>query len=450
VWSILLFACTADPPVAVPTPPEENPGPGNVLLVVLDDVGVDKVAAYGLNPLAPPTPTLDALAAEGIRFTEAWAQPVCSPSRASILTGRHPRRYGIGNAILLEEESTALPEAEVTIPEMLRSAPDHWSSSLVGKWHLAGDRGPDPLHQPGLQGFDWYAGSPGNLGEGIDGDGSSGFDAWDKNTNGVVARSERYATSDTADDAVARLGAMPEPWFLYLAFNAAHGPLHVPPVGTYEAPITDPEDGAQLFAAMLEVADLELGRVLASIPDDVRARTTILLVGDNGTSLLAVDPAFDRGAGKGSPDEAGVRVPFLAAGRGVGAAGATCDALVHVVDLFPTIAELSGASLPDVPLDGISLVPLLAHPARPGGHDELYAENFSPNGPGPYESDERTVRTRDFKLIRRLVGDELYRLQPGSIDEGPNLLRAPLGSEEAAAYAVLAADIEEITASLVQ
>ncbi|MBA2320098.1 MAG: sulfatase-like hydrolase/transferase, partial [Deltaproteobacteria bacterium] len=326
VLVITILACAPGAPVeppsasspptpgSPPTPPAPTTAPspitptGNVLVVVLDDVGVDKIGSYGFNPDAPSTPVFDALAAEGLRFTQAWAQPLCSPTRGSLLTGRHPRRFGIGDAIF-DSETVLLPLSEVTIPEMLRAAPGTWTSSAVGKWHLAGTRAESYLDHPLDQGFDWAAGSPSNFQlDTVEGAVTHYMD-WDKNTNGVLTRSSDYATTDTADDAIARIEAMPEPWFLYVAFNAGHMPMHVPPAELLSAPIGESATDAEKFGAMVEAADRELGRVLDALQPSVRERTTVFVVGDNGTSRHALDPAFESGHHKGTVYDAGVRVP---------------------------------------------------------------------------------------------------------------------------------------------
>jgi arylsulfatase A-like enzyme len=133
VW-FALAACGRPEPPALVTPEGRPP---NVLIVLLDDVGTDKIGAYAEHPRPAHTPNLDALAAEGVLFRNAWATPQCSPSRAALLTGRYGRRSGVGRTVQAYESSYELPPDELTLPEMLRGAPDAWDSSEVGKWHLA-------------------------------------------------------------------------------------------------------------------------------------------------------------------------------------------------------------------------------------------------------------------------------------------------------------------------
>src|SRR6185436_15380845 len=136
--SLLLGACSGGGGGGggnvVPTVPDT---PGNVLLIVGDDIGNDFIHCYGEHPLAPPTPNIDALAADGVLFKNAYASPTCSPTRASILTGRYPFRTGLGEPIKEWLFEPALELSEVTIPEMLNTAsPTHLDNTAIGKWHL--------------------------------------------------------------------------------------------------------------------------------------------------------------------------------------------------------------------------------------------------------------------------------------------------------------------------
>ena len=167
----LLIGCA--PPVselAGRTPPSpadsgtETVAPlDNVLIVLIDDVGVDNVGVYGRSDSAPLTPSLDALAAEGVRFDNAYAYPTCSPTRGAILTGRYGRRHGLGNVIHPHKTTRQMRVSEVTIPRMLGLAATPWSTAALGKWHLAGFHSNDGLNHPNVLGFDHYRGNFGNL-----------------------------------------------------------------------------------------------------------------------------------------------------------------------------------------------------------------------------------------------------------------------------------------------
>lgn len=442
--------------VVVPEPPG-----GNVLVLLLDDIGVDQVGAYGLGADPPPTPTLDHLAETGARFDLAYASPVCSPARAELLTGRHARRTGLGWIVDTGDEDYALPLPAVTVAEALDAAAGGaWATSAVGKWHLAPRHwSGDWLTHPLDQGFDWYAGSIGNPGY----QPGRGYWSWDKDVNGAIVPSETYMTTETVNDAIARVAAMPEPWFLYVAFNAAHTPLSPPPreLVTIEVDPTSPERA--LYDATVEALDAEIGRLLAAIDPAVLARTTILTLGDNGTSPEGVDPPLDPHRAKETPYELGIRVPFLVNGPLVSAPGSVSEALVHVSDVAPTVAEIAGVPLggPDealyldlasgrVELDGRSLVPLLRDP-RGRGHALLYTEGFFPNGPTDWSIDRQTLRDERYKLVRRLDGpDQLFDVgNPRRITDGPDLLDGRADSTVREAARRLAAELECLEDELV-
>ena len=240
---IWLIACT--PPHPPPTPPPPiAPTPDNVLIVLLDDTRDEDVGTYGA-PDAAPTPVLDGLAAEGVRFTNAWAAPVCSSARASMLTGRYPSRLGVGGPMEWGTSGRLRPR-EITLPEMLEHSALPWDSSQVGKWHVHDYS--DKETNPGDQGFAWYAGTPGNL---WGREGKDDYTDWEKNDNGALARTTAYAMTDANDDAIARVQQMQEPWLLYYGMYAPHAPYHVPPQDLVKGDFPTPTDQ---FRAMITAA----------------------------------------------------------------------------------------------------------------------------------------------------------------------------------------------------
>ncbi|MEQ1505561.1 MAG: sulfatase-like hydrolase/transferase, partial [Myxococcota bacterium] len=388
------------------------------------------------------------LAAEGVLFRTVWAAPSCSPTRAGVLTGRFGRRYGIGRWLDFEDATWGLPVGETSLPEVLDRAPERVFSAVIGKWHL--DPATDPLVavHPLLHGFDWSAGSLANLDAGLSVPEPRDYFHWEKVVNGTATEVTTYATTETVDDAIAMLSTMPSPWFLFVPLNAAHAPLHAPPVALTPS---NPPTGTELeqYDAMVEAMDTEVGRLLAALDPAQRAVTTIVFAGDNGTPPHAIAPPLDPAQSKDTTTEGGVRVPLIVAGPAVATPGSECPALVQLLDLFPTIAALEGldpTALTDpdgrpLVLDGASLVPLLAEPSAPGPHAVLYAEQFGPAGPPPYTIDQVAVRDRSFKLVSNLTGaTRLYAIGDDDFDDGPDLLRNhPLPAEAAAAYVSLAA-----------
>lgn len=426
-----------------------RPSRSNVLLIIADDVGNDKIGVYmeGDDQARPKTPHIDALAARGVRFLNAYANPVCSPTRATMLTGRYSFRTGIGSVIRRNDRVALQPfPAETPLPTLLERAGAGYDHSMVGKWHLSSDLvggAGGPLDH----GFNWTAG-PERL---------NNYFRWLKQVNGKVARVDGYVTIDTTDDAVARANALREPWLLWVGYNAAHAPYHEPPPELHHRPDTSTD--VLKYAAMVAALDTEIGRLLASIEPGVLANTTIIFLGDNGTPGPVMFPPSNRG--KSTVYEGGINVPFIVAGRDVppSSRGRTTAALVNTTDVFATVAEIAGVdpsvNVPHKPLDSVSILPVLADPDRPDPPRRFaYAEIFEPNGPGPYSKHDRAIRDSRWKLIRTYRSDrnpptreEFYDLDaaPPGFD-GVNLCPCPgnLTPEARAAYDRLVGELERL------
>ncbi|MEQ1504521.1 MAG: sulfatase-like hydrolase/transferase [Myxococcota bacterium] len=394
------------------------PVPPNVVIAVLDDVGVDQVAPYGF-PGAPPTPVIQALADDGLRFDQVWATPVCSPTRAAVMTGQVAHRNRVGAVI------KAGSTAELTLPEMLDSSGTDWSAAAIGKWHLGTTHGASGVRHALLQGFDWFAGSMNNIAvpPTVEPATPRSYASWERvGFDGVVAVETTFSTVKIADDAIDALGRLTEPFLLYVAFHAAHRPLMQPPPELVGGTIAAEGDENLLYALNVTAADHELGRILDALGDR-RDRTLVVVLGDNGTPRHAKDDDGQEG-GKGSFTEGGLRVPFIASGPPVTARGAT-DALVSVTDLFPTLMELAGVPSVDQPLDGRSLVPVFADPAAPI-HDRLYAELRHPAAP-PWERIEQAARDVDLKVVRADDVNAVFRIDGFSETE---VTRSDLSGQE--------------------
>jgi arylsulfatase A-like enzyme len=366
-----------------------GPAQDNVLILIADDLGVDWLGMYGLAADPPSTPHLDALAASGIRFQNAWSTPLCSPTRAAIQTGRYGFRTGVGNLV---DATYALPLAELTLPEVLDLGTGGATAhALFGKWHLGNSAVGGEL-APNLAGWGHFAGTA--VAVGVAGPGENYFE-YTKVVDGKVEVVDGYLTSDLVDDALAWIAAADgagEPWLAVTAFQAVHTPFHAPPPELHGVDLSGagpPEsDPVPYYRAMVESLDTELGRLLEGVDLE---RTTVVFVADNGTSYEVVVPPFDPARAKNTVYEGGVRVPLFVAGSAVLAPGTTCDALVSAVDLFATAVELAGVDLsavlpPEHVLDSVSLVPYLADPALPSLRSTVFTELFLPNGPvaGPW------------------------------------------------------------------
>jgi arylsulfatase A-like enzyme len=423
--SLLCLALVGCPGDSV-TPSREK----NILLVVLDDVGVDRVAAYGLHPDAGPTPVIDALARQGVLFRRAYADPVCSPTRTTILSGRYASRTGIGTTILWGDSSSRIrqhvPDGETFIPALL---PDDYRSAAIGKWHLstlatggydaAIDHGFDEFRGAiaGLRGS--YYSFPKTVAD------ASGF------ANVVETR---YATTVEVDDALDRIEAFgAQPWFVWLALHAPHSPWQPPPKKLHSFGDLRGSPAAVRYRAVLEAADGELGRLLSSMPPETLERTTVIIVGDNGTPGAAKTPPSRAENAKGKLYDGGTRVPLIISGAGVRSPGRVVEHPVNTVDLFPTVLGLAGAVPPET--DGVSLIRYLKEPTAGPARRWVYTRRHGPNGFGPYAKYRRAAFDGRYKLILRGPDNPAVQLPPVEFldlladpDEKTNL--APDGTTE--------------------
>lgn len=372
----------------------------NVLLIIADDYGVSSHGLYGYASSSPPTPNLDTLAAQGAVFGNAWATPMCSPTRAIILTGRCGFRTGVGappGRINLDE---------YTVAQALKTL--GYSTGCFGKWHLAGpDNGEDD--NPNLMGFDRFAGYRGaTVGD---------YFNWSKVVDGVTNPCTNYSTTEITDDAIAWINQQgSQPWFCWLAYNAPHAPFHKPPndLHSYDAlPGTSADINANTvsyYEAMVEAMDTEIGRLFSSIDPTVLDNTNIVFIGDNGTPGQAFVPPAQQGRVKGTLYQGGVWVPWFMKGPSIPQTPTRITALVNTVDLFSTIIELAGGTAesmipPGVICDSKSVMPLLVSPGSGSVRDYAMTEIFRNN---PRDSDGKAIRNSEYKLIRFDSGAERF------------------------------------------
>ncbi len=367
----------------------------NILLILVDDMGWTDLACFGSGFYE--TPGVDRLAAQGMRFTQAYAAcTVCSPTRASLMTGKYPPRVNITDWIpghkrpkaklRVPEINLQLALEEVTIAEALKAA--GYATASIGKWHLGG-----PAFFPDKQGFDLNAG-------GCDkGQPPSYFSPYRIPTLQDGEKDE-YLTDRLSREAVRFIEANRDrPFFLYLPHYAVHTPLQGKKdvIEKYRAK-AKPGAGQNnaVYASMVESVDDGMSLILSKLEElKIAERTVVIFTSDNG-GLLRITSNEPLRAGKGSAYEGGVRVPLIVRWPGVVGAGSVCDAPVVSPDLFATIAEIAGAKGVPAGIDGESLVPLLR---RTGGlrREAIFWHypHYHPGGATPYGA----VRKGDLKLI---------------------------------------------------
>jgi arylsulfatase B len=436
--------------------PAQAQAQDNVLLIIGDDLGVDRIASFAAaiaNTKPAPTPGIDALGDAGVRFTRAYAQCVCSPSRTALMTGRQGFRTGIGTGIPWNTCETSPngcfqwdPSVLTTLPQALSAT---HTSAAFGKWHLSGLEDGAGWQHPIDIGFDYFSGAKQNL----PGAGQVGYYFWERNQADALGNSQafvsEYATTVNVDDA---LGWIQEqgahPWFAWLAFNAAHTPLHDPPASL----TTLPANGTSTtrHRAMIQAMDAEILRLLLSMRRAVLQRTWVIFVGDNGNPPSTIDP-FSLGVWptaskvKPNPWEGNVRVPLVIYGPGVNQAGREVSDPVHIVDLFATVCDLAGVDVPATAVDSVSMAPHLRNPSAPREREFSYGERFKPNGFGPYTLYQWYITDGRWKLGKySKTGNQDPSLAnlfffdlDDDIKEAKNLLNGTLNAEQQTALDAL-------------
>lgn len=406
LFASLAFVCFATALVAAPSGP-------HFVVILADDLGREDVGFMGGTEIK--TPNLDSLAASGARLEQFYVQPVCSPTRAALLTGRYPMRHGLQVGVVRPWAQYGLPLEERTLAQALKEA--GYTTAIVGKWHLGHSR---PEYLPTRRGFDHqyghYNGALDYFAHTRDG----GFD-WHRDDK--ACRDEGYSTFLLAREAVRLIRAQPsgQPLFLYLAFNAVHAPHQAPE--KYKQPYAHLKEPRRTYAAMLAAMDEAIGQVTAALEArGWRTNTLILFASDNGgpqPGRVTRNGALR--AGKGTLYEGGVRVCAFASWPRRIKPGTVCREPLHIADWYPTLLKLAGASLDQkLPLDGKDAWPAIAEGA-PSPHSEILI-NAAPNA--------GAIRAGDWKLVlngTRGATEDDEAENPQAADK--NLATSPAGIE---------------------
>lgn len=402
-WGFAVLVCSARVTVA------ENPKP-NVVFMMADDLGWADVAFHGGNV---PTPNLDRLASDGVELVRHYVAPVCSPTRAGLMTGRFWSRFGVASP----QNERALPWDTVTLPRALKSA--GYETCITGKWHL----GSKPEWGPNHFGFDHSYGSlAGGVGPWDHRYKLGGFSVtWHR--DGELIEEPGHVTDLIAQEAIRWIGGRGDrPFFLYVPFTAVHLPIKEPPEWLDRVPESISGDVGRHYAACVMHLDDAVGRIIAAVERaGKRERTLIVFTSDNGgstaenndtkypadnypTGRLTGDNRPLRGQ-KGDLYEGGIRVPTVASWPGRLPPG-RCETPVHIVDWMPTLCGLAGcAPVEDLRWDGRDIWPLISGAGTIGTRVLYWV------GPG---FRARTVQEGEWKLLARGVGStakvELYNL----------------------------------------
>jgi arylsulfatase A-like enzyme len=351
----------------------------NILFIVGDDMGYADVGFHGCKEI--PTPSLDALAASGMRFPSGYVSgPYCSPTRAALLTGRYQTRFG--HEFNPAGADKGLPLTEKTIADRLRAA--GYATGLVGKWHL----GAEPAMHPQKRGFDEFFGFLGGA--------HDYFKSAGVQHNGTPVAELDYTTDAFGREAIAFIERhQGHPWFLYLAFNAVHTPMQATDDRLAKFPqLTDQR--RRKYAAMILAMDEAIGKVRGKLADaGLEQNTLVIFISDNGgptmpgTTINASRNDPFRGS-KRTTLEGGIRVPFLVSWVGRVKPG-TFEHPAIQLDLHATALAAAGvAAQPEWKLDGVNLLPFLAGEKTGPPHEALYWRF----------GEQMVIRAGDFKLVR--------------------------------------------------
>jgi len=353
----------------------------NVLFILADDLGWGDVGFHGSEI---KTPHIDRLAAAGTRLEQFYVQPVCSPTRAAFMTGRYPIRYGLHIGVVRPWAQYGLPLEERTLAQALQES--GYVTAITGKWHLGHF---EPGYLPTRRGFTHQYGHYNGALDYNTHERDGGFD-WHRDDK--VNRDEGYSTHLIAREASWLIAAHDpaRPLFLYVPFNAVHAPHQVPE--RYTAPYAQLKGERRTYAGMLAAMDEAIGEMIAALEKKgLRDNTLIFFCSDNGgPNPGVVTSNGPLRAAKGTVYEGGVRVPAVVAWTGKIKPGSVVDTPLHMVDWYPTLLNLAGASLAqNLPLDGRDAWPAITQGA-PSPHADILHNVTRTGG---------AVRAGDWKLV---------------------------------------------------
>ena len=378
----------------------------NILLIVSDDLGYADIGVYGSRDI--PTPNIDRLAREGVRFTNGYVSgPYCSPTRAGLMTGRYPQRFGFE----FNPDGSpdyGLPLTAVTMADRLKAA--GYRTALFGKWHLGSSERLHPMRR-GFEEFYGFLGAAHSYMKVSDVD--VGTSMADPLLDGMKpVASVTYLTDMLGDRAVRYIKQhRSEPFFLYLAFNAAHTPMEAP--DKYLARFSDIKDPLRrTYAAMVSAMDDAIGRTLAALHDQkLEQDTLIIFLNDNGGPTMPTTTVNGSSNGplRGSKRqtwEGGIRVPFIIAWKGHIGPGRVDDRPIIQLDALPTALAAGGVETKASEFDGVNLLPFLTDKAQDAPHDALY---WRLGG-------MMAIRKGDWKLVKTREGP-LIDIDPSALHD---------------------------------
>ena len=380
----------------------------NILLIIADDVSKDAIPNYSEGSSKATMPNLQSLMSSGITFDNAWAYSVCSPTRASIITGK----YGIKNGVV--EVNDQISTSETTLQKYIADNTNNaYATAIFGKWHISND-----TNDAENMGVDHFAG--------ISKGGVQDYYSWPLIENGISATNTTYMTTKLTDLAIDWKNAQTKPWFLWMAYTAPHTPFHLAPTNLHSQGNL-PTDEASIdanplpyFLSALEALDSEMGRLINSMSVEEKSNTIIIFIGDNGTPNKVAQSPYTRQTVKGTLYQGGINVPMAVSGVGVNRMGVREAALINSTDLFTTIGNIAGVSTTEI--HNSKSFNALFTDENATKRDYVYSE----------KEDAYTIRNGTYKYIKFDNGtEELYNLSTDAY-EGSNLMNSTLSADETA------------------
>ena len=392
----------------------------NILLVIGDDVSKDAVPNYSEGSTKANMPNLQSLMSTGITFDNAWAYSVCSPTRASIITGKYGSKTGV------IEVGDQISTSETSLQKYISdNTNDAYATAIFGKWHISSN-----TNDAETMGVDHFAG--------IRSGGVQDYYSWPLIEDGISTTTTDYITTKFTDLAIEWKEAQTKPWFLWMAYNAPHTPFHLAPTNLHSQGNLSTDQTAidanplPYYLSALEALDSEMGRLINSMTDEEKANTIIIFIGDNGTPGQVAQSPYGRRAAKGSLYQGGINVPMVISGIGVNRMGVRESALINSTDLYTTIGNIAGASTSEIH-NSKSFYGLFSD-ENSDKREYVYSE----------KEDAYTIRNSNYKYIKFDNGtEELYNLSTDAY-EGSNLMNGTLSAEATTAKTDLIAEADRI------
>jgi arylsulfatase A-like enzyme len=389
----------------------------NIVLILVDDLGYGDLSSYGAKDMK--TPNLDSLVAAGMRFDQFYANcPVCSPTRASLLTGRYPDLVGVPGVVRTHQKNNwgyLAPQA-VLLPKLLKRTSYH--TAIIGKWHL----GLTSPNRPNERGFDHFHGFLGDMMDDYYNHRRHGINYMRLNDKQIDPKGHvTELFSQWAIDYITERAKSKQPFFLYLAYNAPHTPIQPPKdwVKRIKSREKDISDKRAKLVALIEHLDDGIGKVLAALKESGASdNTLVIFTSDNGGQLSVGANNGPLNGGKGGMYEGGIRVPMCAVWPGRIKPSSRSDRIAMTMDLFPTICEAAGAGL-DYEIDGRSILPTLLDKGLPTEKRFLFWVRREGGGYGGRAY--YAARFGDFKLLQNSPFEplQLYNLKDDPQEKQP-------------------------------